>query len=52
MKVLIGCECSGALRSRFRMAGHEAWSVDHKEAEDDSEDDEEDGAEDMDEEKA
>ena len=37
MKVLIGCECSGALRSRFRMAGHEAWSVDHKEAEDDSE---------------
>ncbi len=34
MNVLIGCECSGALRSRFQEAGHNAWSVDHKEAED------------------
>lgn len=36
-KILIGCECSGALRSRFRAAGHECYSVDLKEAEDDGE---------------
>lgn len=37
MKVLIGCECSGALRRRFREAGHDAWSVDMKPAEDETE---------------
>ncbi len=35
MNVLIGCECSGALRARFRVAGHNAWSCDLKIAEDD-----------------
>lgn len=34
MSILIGCECSGALRSRFQEAGFQAYSVDHKEAED------------------
>jgi hypothetical protein len=37
MNILIGCECSGALRSRFRAAGHNAWSCDLKPAEDGSE---------------
>jgi len=32
--ILIGCECSGALRRRFREAGHNAWSCDLKPAED------------------
>lgn len=36
MNILVGCECSGALRSRFRLAGHNAWSCDLKEAEDES----------------
>lgn len=34
MNILIGCECSGALRSRFLAAGHNAWSCDLKPAED------------------
>ena len=28
--VLIGCECSDVLASRFRLAGHNAWSCDLK----------------------
>lgn len=36
MNILIGCECSGALRNRFRERGHRAWSVDLKESEDGS----------------
>ena len=28
MKVLIGCECSGAVRRAFRALGHNAWSCD------------------------
>lgn len=28
MRVLIGCECSGAVRRAFRERGHDAWSVD------------------------
>lgn len=32
--ILIGCECSGALRRRFRAAGHSAVSCDLKPAED------------------
>lgn len=34
--ILIGCECSGMLRSRFRDAGFNAWSADLKKAEDHS----------------
>jgi len=30
MNVLIACECSGVVRSAFRKAGHNAWSVDLK----------------------
>ena len=36
MRVLVGCECSGAVRRQFRMRGHDAWSNDIKEAEDGS----------------
>jgi len=28
MKVLVGCECSGAVRRAFRERGHDAWSCD------------------------
>lgn len=35
LRVIIGMECSGALRSRFRAAGHHCISVDLKPAEDD-----------------
>ena len=37
MNILIGCECSGTIRQRFRDAGHNAWSCDLKPAEDGSE---------------
>lgn len=37
MNILIGMECSGVIRSRFRLAGHNCWSVDLKAAEDNSE---------------
>ena len=30
MNVLIGCECSGAVRDAFRALGHNAWSCDLK----------------------
>ena len=30
MRVLIGCECSGAIREAFRSFGHDAWSCDLK----------------------
>jgi hypothetical protein len=36
MDILVGCECSGAIRSRLRNAGHNAWSTDLKPSEDDS----------------
>lgn len=35
-RVLIACECSGAVRRAFRARGHEAWSCDLKPAEDGS----------------
>lgn len=34
LRVLIGHECSGAVRRAFRMRGHDAWSCDIKPAED------------------
>ena len=34
MKVLVGCEISGAVRDAFRARGHEAWSLDIKGSED------------------
>ncbi len=37
MKVLVAFECSGVVRSAFRAAGHDAWSLDLKPADDDSE---------------
>lgn len=37
MNILIAFECSGALRSRFMDAGHNAWSCDLKPSEDNSE---------------
>ena len=37
MKVLIGCEFSGTVRSAFRNKGHDAWSCDLLPAEDQSE---------------
>lgn len=37
MRVLIACECSGAVREAFRRLGHDAWSCDLKPAEDGSE---------------
>jgi len=37
MNILIGMECSGVTRKRFRDAGHNCWSVDLKASEDDSE---------------
>lgn len=36
LRVLVGCECSGAVRRQFRMRGHDAWSNDLKPAEDHS----------------
>ena len=36
LRVLIGCECSGAVRRAFRELGHDAWSCDLKAAEDGS----------------
>lgn len=36
MRVLIGCECSGRVRSAFRAKGHDAWSCDILPAEDGS----------------
>ena len=36
MRVLIGCEFSGVVRSAFRARGHEAWSCDLLPAEDES----------------
>lgn len=37
MKVLIACEFSGTVRKAFRERGHDAWSCDLLESEDDSE---------------
>jgi hypothetical protein len=34
LRVLIACECSGAVRRAFRERGHDAWSCDLKPAED------------------
>lgn len=36
MRILIGCEFSGAVRSAFRERGHDAWSCDLEDAEDGS----------------
>ncbi len=36
MRVLVACECSGAVRSSFRELGFDAWSCDLQPAEDDS----------------
>lgn len=36
LRVLIACECSGAIREEFRRLGHDAWSCDKKPAEDGS----------------
>jgi site-specific DNA-cytosine methylase len=36
MRVLVGCEFSGAVRQAFRANGHDAWSCDILPAEDDS----------------
>lgn len=36
MRILIGCECSGALRRAFRERGFDAWSCDLKASEDGS----------------
>src|SRR5262245_3259730 len=37
MRVLVGCESSGAVRSAFRRLGHDAWSCDLLPADDGSE---------------
>ena len=37
MRVLVGCEYSGRVRSAFRALGHDAWSCDLLSSEDDSE---------------
>jgi site-specific DNA-cytosine methylase len=37
MRVLIACEFSGVVREAFRVRGHDAWSCDLLDAEDDSE---------------
>lgn len=36
LRVLIACECSGAIREAFRRRGHDAWSCDLKASEDGS----------------
>lgn len=36
MRVLIACECSGKVRREFMDRGHDAWSCDHKPADDGS----------------
>lgn len=37
MRVLVACECSGVVRNAFRAKGHDAWSIDLNESEDNSE---------------
>jgi len=37
MKVLVGCELSGVVRKAFRKLGHDAWSCDILQSEDNSE---------------
>ena len=37
MRVLVGCEYSGRVRQAFRNLGHDAWSCDLLESEDNSE---------------
>lgn len=34
MRILVACECSGAVRNAFRAIGHDAWSCDLMPAED------------------
>lgn len=36
LRILVGCECSGAVRRELRDRGHDAWSCDILPAEDDS----------------
>jgi acid stress-induced BolA-like protein IbaG/YrbA len=36
MRVLVACECSGAVRRAFRARGHDAWSCDLQPADDGS----------------
>lgn len=36
MRILIGCEYSGRVREAFRALGHDAWSCDLLDSEDDS----------------
>ena len=36
MNVLVGCETSGEVREAFRARGHNAWSIDLLESDDDS----------------
>lgn len=36
MKVIVACEYSGRVREAFRKLGHDAWSCDILESEDDS----------------
>lgn len=36
MNVLIACECSGIIRTEFRLRGHNTYSCDLKPAEDSS----------------
>lgn len=36
MRIILGCEASGVVRSAFRDMGHDAWSCDLRPAEDDS----------------
>ncbi len=36
MKILVACEFSGVVREAFRLRGHDAWSCDLLEAEDES----------------
>ena len=37
MRVIVACEYSGRIREAFRKLGHDAWSCDILESEDDSE---------------
>jgi len=37
MRVIVACEYSGRVREAFRKLGHDAWSCDILESEDDSE---------------
>lgn len=36
MRIIVGCECSGVIRSALRTVGHDAWSCDIQEADDGS----------------